>query len=74
MEGRGGAGGAEIDVSVEECGRSFGKGLIQGAFPLSDGSGLMLTIAKYFTPDFHDIQVRRRRCSGGRGEVGGEKK
>mmetsp|Transcript_28726 Transcript_28726/g.92678 ORF Transcript_28726/g.92678 Transcript_28726/m.92678 type:complete len:317 (+) Transcript_28726:43-993(+) len=36
--------------------RSFGKGLIQGAFPLSDGSGLMLTIAKYFTPDFHDIQ------------------
>lgn len=27
--------------------RSFGKGLIQGVFGLNDGSGLIVTVAKY---------------------------
>ncbi|GAB4377641.1 MAG: S41 family peptidase [Elainellaceae cyanobacterium] len=35
--------------------RTFGKGLIQSLFSLSDGSGLAVTIAKYETPDHHDI-------------------
>jgi carboxyl-terminal processing protease len=35
--------------------RTFGKGLIQSLFNLSDGSGLAVTIAKYETPDHHDI-------------------
>ncbi len=35
--------------------RTFGKGLIQSLFDLSDGSGLAVTIAKYETPDHHDI-------------------
>lgn len=35
--------------------RTFGKGLIQSLFNLSDGSGLAVTIARYETPDHHDI-------------------
>ncbi len=35
--------------------RTFGKGLIQSLFNLSDGSGLAVTIAKYETPNHHDI-------------------
>jgi len=34
---------------------TYGKGLIQSLFDLSDGSGLAVTIAKYETPDHHDI-------------------
>jgi len=34
---------------------TFGKGLIQSLFDLSDGSGLAVTIAKYETPNHHDI-------------------
>ncbi len=35
--------------------RTFGKGLIQSLFDLSDGSGLAVTVAKYETPNHHDI-------------------
>ncbi len=35
--------------------RTFGKGLIQSLFNLSDGSGLAVTIAKYETPSHTDI-------------------
>ncbi|MBW4653107.1 MAG: PDZ domain-containing protein [Kaiparowitsia implicata GSE-PSE-MK54-09C] len=35
--------------------RTFGKGLIQSLFSLSDGSGLAVTIARYETPNHHDI-------------------
>ena len=35
--------------------KTFGKGLIQSLFDLSDGSGLAVTVAKYETPDHHDI-------------------
>lgn len=34
---------------------TFGKGLIQSLFDLSDGSGLVVTVAKYETPNHHDI-------------------
>ncbi|MFN6569729.1 carboxyl-terminal processing protease CtpA [Dendronalium sp. ChiSLP03b] len=34
---------------------TFGKGLIQSLFELSDGSGLAVTIAKYETPKHRDI-------------------
>ena len=36
--------------------RSFGKGLIQTLIPLSDGSGLAVTVARYLTPAGQDIQ------------------
>jgi len=35
--------------------RTFGKGLIQSLFDLSDGSGLAVTVAKYETPSHIDI-------------------
>lgn len=34
---------------------TFGKGLIQSLFDLSDGSGLAVTVARYETPAHHDI-------------------
>jgi carboxyl-terminal processing protease len=35
---------------------SFGKGLVQNVFPLSQGTGLALTIALYYTPSGRSIQ------------------
>lgn len=35
---------------------SFGKGLIQAVYGLKNGSGLVLTVAKYVTPNGTDIQ------------------
>jgi carboxyl-terminal processing protease len=41
---------------------SFGKGLVQGIFPMEYGTGLTLTTAKYYTPSGRLIQ---RDYSGG---------
>jgi carboxyl-terminal processing protease len=35
--------------------QTFGKGLVQSVRPLEDGSGVAVTIAKYFTPNGRDI-------------------
>ena len=35
---------------------TFGKGLIQSLLPLSDSSGLAVTVARYVTPSGRDIQ------------------
>ena len=35
--------------------KTFGKGLVQSVRPLSDGSGMTVTIAKYLTPSNRDI-------------------
>ncbi|MBQ9198778.1 MAG: S41 family peptidase [Lachnospiraceae bacterium] len=34
---------------------TFGKGIVQSVIPLSDGTAIKLTIAKYFTPNGNDI-------------------
>ena len=34
---------------------SFGKGIVQSVIPLSDGTAIKLTVAKYFTPNGNDI-------------------
>lgn len=39
-------------------GRSYGKGIIQGVFGLSDGAGLVVTVASYVTPRGDVIQER----------------
>ena len=36
--------------------RSFGKGLVQSPFDLSDGSELRLTVSRYYTPSGRSIQ------------------
>ena len=36
--------------------RSFGKGLVQKSFPLTDGSMIRLTTARYYTPSGRSIQ------------------
>lgn len=37
--------------------RSFGKGSVQSVIPLSDGAGIKLTIALYYTPNGRSIQA-----------------
>jgi carboxyl-terminal processing protease len=37
---------------------TFGKGLVQAQFELPDGSGMRLTVARYFTPNHETIQER----------------
>jgi carboxyl-terminal processing protease len=37
--------------------KTFGKGSVQTIIPLSDGSGLRLTTARYYTPSGRSIQV-----------------
>ena len=36
--------------------QTFGKGSVQSVIPLSDGSGLRLTTARYYTPNDTSIQ------------------
>ena len=45
----------ENDRAVLVGEKTFGKGLIQSLFELPDGSGLVITVAKYETPLHHDI-------------------
>lgn len=37
--------------------KTFGKGVVQYYFPMTDGSGIKLTIAKYLTPGPYDITL-----------------
>ncbi len=37
---------------------TFGKGIVQKIFYLSDGTGVKLTVAKYYTPKGHDIHKK----------------
>lgn len=37
---------------------TFGKGIVQRNFYLSDGTGVKLTVAKYYTPKGHDIHKK----------------
>lgn len=38
--------------------QTFGKGTVQTIYPLSDGSGLRITTAKYYTPNHRSIQEK----------------
>jgi carboxyl-terminal processing protease len=38
--------------------RTFGKGSIQSVIPLGAESGIKFTVARYFTPNGHEIQAR----------------
>ena len=40
--------------------KTYGKGIVQGVFPFSDGSGMSITTARYFTPNgecIHEIGI-----------------
>ena len=45
--------------------KSFGKGSVQTLFPLTDGSGLYVTIARYHTPSDHPFSSCLRSWSFG---------
>ena len=45
--------------------RTFGKASVQSVIPLSDGSGLRLTVAKYYTPNGRSIQRDEKANTGG---------
>jgi carboxyl-terminal processing protease len=42
--------------AIAGSGRSFGKGVIQGVFGLTDGGGVVVTVASYRTPAGGEIQ------------------
>jgi carboxyl-terminal processing protease len=46
----------DLDRGIVAGTNSFGKGLVQNQLRLSDGSKLLLTIAKYYTPSGRAIQ------------------
>ena len=37
---------------------TYGKGIVQSVIPLSDGSAVKITVAKYFTPNGTDIHKK----------------
>lgn len=45
--------------------RTFGKASVQSVIPLGDGSGLRLTVAKYYTPNGRSIQRDEKKNTGG---------
>lgn len=49
--------GALQDTGVAEIigTTSYGKGIVQSVIPLSDGTAIKITVAKYFTPNGNDI-------------------
>ena len=49
--------------------RSFGKGLVQEQYPLSDGSAIRLTVARYYTPSGRSIQKAYKDHSDYRKEM-----
>lgn len=48
----------EHDRAVVAGENSYGKGVVENVMPLSDDTGLALTIAQYFTPSGRSIQRR----------------
>jgi carboxyl-terminal processing protease len=45
--------------------RSFGKASVQSVIPLADGSGLRLTVARYYTPSGRSIHRDEKTKTGG---------
>jgi len=45
--------------------RTFGKASVQSVIPLADGSGLRLTVAKYYTPAGRSIHRDEKKDTGG---------
>ncbi|MBI4387254.1 MAG: S41 family peptidase [Elusimicrobia bacterium] len=45
--------------------RTFGKASVQSVIPLADGSGLRLTVAKYYTPSGRSIHRDEKKDTGG---------
>ena len=40
--------------------QTFGKGIVQSLFPLSDGSAIKITVSRYYTPagnNIHEVGI-----------------
>lgn len=48
----------DTDTAVLVGTTTFGKGIVQSVIPLSDGSAVKITVAKYFTPNGNDIHEK----------------
>lgn len=48
----------DYDAAVVIGTKTFGKGIVQTLFPLSDGSGVKLTTDHYYTPNGHNIHEK----------------
>lgn len=48
----------DYDMATIVGQNTFGKGIVQSLIPLSDGSAIKLTTAKYFTPNGNDIHEK----------------
>ncbi|MDR2650200.1 MAG: S41 family peptidase [Clostridiales bacterium] len=46
----------DLNVGVLVGAKTFGKGIVQNLYPLSDGSAIKVTVAKYYTPSGVCIQ------------------
>lgn len=45
----------DTDTAILVGTQTFGKGIVQSVIPLSDGTAIKITVAKYFTPEGNDI-------------------
>lgn len=55
-----------LSGSIQDVGNSviigtktYGKGLVQGIYPLPSGAGIKLTVSKYFTRNYQDIDAQK---------------
>lgn len=49
----------DAKTSVVIGSKTYGKGLVQGTYRLPSGAGLKLTVAKYYTKNYQDIDAQK---------------
>ena len=50
----------DVPINVLRLTQTFGKGIVQSLFPLSDGSAIKITVSRYYTPagnNIHEVGI-----------------